>query len=420
MKKTVFLIVISMILLAGCNIKGLDGKISSLPADNGAKEITIEVVDYGNFYNDAAKKFESKKGVKVNVINYYNAETGMVEDVVTKANAEMMAGKGADLYAYDYFDFKKLGSKGLICDLKDWVSQDAFFSNDKLFMNVLNAAQSNNNYAIPLSFTEKKLDSTISVPGMEKLEDVTWEQFFNKEKDFNRSGRLINIYDTDIFELRFTAKADNFIDQNNKGQHLDSKEMVELLQQCKSWADQNLCIPSTNKDGYNEYSLFEVNDILFGNIYELNNVSDGVYYPYNMPSDTDKNHIDCNATAKDYVVINSASKSKKTSWDFLKFLLDFQMQASQELIHMPINRAAFTSKTNNVLSIMKREGFIDNASIQEKAILDNVESIKNVKAQDQCTGIVRKEAYRYFIGETSAEQAAKEMASKVKLYLMEQ
>ncbi|MDP4117557.1 MAG: hypothetical protein Q8903_15595, partial [Bacteroidota bacterium] len=152
--KLLTLLIACIISLSGC----FAGTVSTtskepLPSDDGAKEINIEVWDVWGFYKSAALKFEKETGVKVNVKNDF--EQGQSNENFTadfeRIKAELMAGKGADIYAGVYLDFAEIGKNKHLCNLADWIAADPVFSDDAFYMNILRSGFGKGNfYSVPL------------------------------------------------------------------------------------------------------------------------------------------------------------------------------------------------------------------------------------------------------------------------------
>lgn len=429
--KILLILIVCIVMLSGCSAGTVSKGNEPLPSDNGAKDLTIEVDSTGSFYQDAAKKFEKATGVKVNVINHYNP-TQNVDDqdyaYMDRIPGELMAGKGADIYADIYLDFTAMGKQGHLCNLKDWIAQDPDFTDAKYYMNIWIAGFNTGDlYSFPLSLVFTALGSEVEIPELEG-KNLTWEEFFDTTKGINRNGVLIGLSDLQIFRSRFEDRYAEFIDEANKTDHLNTPEMVKLLKQCKEWSGQGLCIPN-NADNFedvfkNAFIIEYGSGInVLTNIRAKDSMSGDNPYWYDIPTDSGKNDKANKLLPADYICINAASHGKGTAWKFIKFLLSKDIQATN--YSTPINREAAKDYITNFMTTCvgysKDSKDAELAIQQTQAILD---AIKEIPGEHNQKGIekdvIAREAKRFFNNETSAEDTAKNMADAAKLYMKEQ
>ena len=423
-KAKLFCLVTSiLVFITGCGSGNGSTAKSSLPSEDGAREISIEVIDYFGFYKDAAKRFEEETGVKVNLINDYAMDDAVdtIIGATDRITSELIAGKGADLFIGFYFDFDSIGQNHRLCNLADWMAQDPEFSIEDYYIKILQSQMGTNGmYAFPLFFNCNALGSKVEVPELEGR-NFTWKEFFETLKDVNRNGVLYGETDLMLFISRYRDTAQNFVDESKKSQHMNSPEMIELLKECKSWSDQGLCIKYTDA---NQSEIFYT--ALLQNygtdILALTNIrADPEVYYYDIPSDAPDNHRANKISPTDLVCVNASSKHKATVWKFIKFLMTDKMLESSA--NMPVNRNA---AEKNLASFMKNIAKVYNLTIDvDQAIRDTSDTLDSIGKVSPISFsplelIVIKEATRYFKNEVSAEVAAQNMADKVELYFKEQ
>ena len=417
-----------IVLISGCGAQSASTSAEPLPVDDDATEITIEVRDVSGFYQSAALKFEDQTGVKVNVINSSQSDVSSDElfENVERIQAELMAGKGADIYVNSYIDYVDIGNNKHLCNLADWIAQDPDFSDDTYFMNILTSGFDKGDvYSIPLFMMFNALGAAMEVPELEG-KNLNWEEFFDLTKDIKKSGVLYGVDDYMLFSQRFKDRYDSFIDEKNKTQRLDSPEMIQLMEQCKQWSTDGLCMPITTEN-YSEV----FNNAFFkeygGDIELLTNIQvddpSGVgSYFYDIPSDSGKNDKANKISPIDSICINAASPYKGTAWKFLKFLLSEDIQGTGPLT--PLNRkaaAADISKyLNDLTDFYHLDIDVDQTIKESEAILDTVTGVAYVNPSDIEQIVCNKNAQRFFRNEISAEEAAKSMAAGVELYFKEQ
>ena len=433
--KLLSILMVCIIVMSACSTGSRGSHDKELPKEDHAKEITIEVEEYGtNFYANAAKKFEKETGVKVNVIN--NIKMGQSNEELMESStkntdriqAELMAGKGADLYAGIYLDFDKIGKNKHLCNLANWTAKEPIFSNDAYYMNVLKSGFENGDaYSLPLFIGFYALGSTIEVPELEG-KSLNWEKFFALTKGLKRNGVLYGLTDQLLFDRRFQDRYDHFVNEKEKTQTLNSQDMIKLLEQCKEWSTEGLCIPCDAENFTDLWSKAFFQETGGGDMdmlvnFRFNNpyLKDEPYI-YDIPSDTDKNDKSNKVMPTDLICINAASPYKATAWKFVKFLLREDVQATGH--YTPVNRKAADKhvKKNLEETISYYNLKVDENKIikESEAILNNANHISSNIYPSDIDNIVLEEAKRFFKSEITAEAAAKNMADRAGLYFKEE
>jgi ABC-type glycerol-3-phosphate transport system substrate-binding protein len=204
--------------------------------------------------------------------------------------------------------------------------------------------------------------------------------------------------------------------------------MASLLEQCKEWSTEGLCISYNIQDQNNIFDSAFFTEYGGGDMYMLTNfrfdnpyLNDEPYF-YDIPSDSGKNDKVNKIAPSDYICINAASPNKGTAWEFAKFLLREDIQATG--FFTPINRKASEEHISKMLNetIEYFELDVDSDQVIEecKAILNAVDKVPYGIHLTDIEEIVYKEAKRFFTNDISAEEASKNMASGVTLYFKEQ
>jgi len=394
-----------------------------------AIEITVELCDaYPDFFENAAKKFEEQTGVKVNIIFEMYSDPFANAD---RIQAELMAGKGADMFAGYKLDAVALGEQKRLCDLQQWISQDSGFNDDTYVMNVVEAPMYEGKlYMLPIFFGCSSLSASIETPELEGQQNLSWAQFFETAKDVKRNGVLYGLSDYDIFMSRFRDSAASFVDTKAKKQTLNTDEMIRLLEQCKQWGEDGLCIPYEKANDYEMYENAYFRSGAGGaGILSLLNISyDALYegeenaYIYDQPSDNTQINKANKIYPDFYVCINEASEHKEIVWQFIELLLSEEIQATG-LTEIPVNRAALEKDIDSEL-VFAMESYKLELDPEEtkREIFDTFDTMGKISSgiSTPTLTIVIEEARRYYAGEVSAEDAAQSMADKVELYFKEQ
>ena len=427
--KLIAVLIASIVLISGCGTQNA-ATSAELPSDDGAKEITIEVYDIINFYENAARKFEEQTGIKINVINDYSAAKDIHHQDYTqndRISGELMAGKGADIYANINLDYSTIGGQGYLCNLEDWIAADPDFSNEKYYMNIWKAGfDGGDKYSVPLFMMFLALGSDIEIPELEG-KNLNWEEFFEATKGINRNGALIAMFDSDIFLQIFNERYSRCIDEGNKTGILNTTDLAKLLKQCKEWSEQGLCVPISAENSNDIFNNAFIQVYCSGievlaNVRFTDNSSGLSPYWYDIPTDSGIYDKANKLIPTNYICINAASPHKGTAWKFIKFLLSKEMQLTN--ISTPVNREAAADYIKNSLTSSMagsaQEGKAEQVIKEAAAILDALRDTPNKYRLTRIEQILSKEYARYFNSEISAEEAASNMTEAVKLYIKEQ
>jgi ABC-type glycerol-3-phosphate transport system substrate-binding protein len=245
-----------------------------------------------------------------------------------------------------------------------------------------------------------------------------------------------------IFMDRFISRASYFIDVDGNTQNLYSGEMISLLEECRSWSDMGLCKGYGNNlsmaapYSYGGYPVSVQPAVALCTLPEEYNHNLGNYYFAPMPFDG--NAVIAGGNERYPILqshaplygVNAGSPDAEAAGDFLRFLLSEDGQYTMSFrdgtgdFNLPLNRAVFRNLVESDLERIQ-------ASISNTTDLDFPVLIKEAEeAVDQIAytiipkpyynTIIREVAKQYFLGEISAEEAARQMSDKVDLYLKEQ
>ncbi len=399
---------------------------TAVPDDDEAREITLEFVGTTpEFFENAAQEFEEQTGVKVNLTYHDYSEA---EATMERIHAKLMAGKGADIYAGFPLNFQTLGQQNHLCDMATWIAQNADFTSEKYYMRVIEEHEVDNHiYGLPLFFLCNGLGTKVDVPELEADKQLTWEQFFDITKIINRNGVLYSLTDYELFERRYKESAGRYIDEQNNTHDLNSTEMIELLEQCKSWGEENICIPYSLSDQPEAYDSAFFKEYGTGILalahvcVERKDNGEPEIYWFDIPADDEDNNNANMIFGVENVCINEACSDKETAWQFIKFLLGEQMQANNQWA-TPVLRSVAETSIEKEIEMIELYGLdFDTQQIKDDIlyILNNIGRITSRRSSVIET-IILEEAQRYFADEVSAEAAAQNMAKKVELFFKEQ
>jgi multiple sugar transport system substrate-binding protein len=204
---------------------------------------------------------------------------------------------------------------------------------------------------------------------------------------------------------------DEFIDVHNSQANVESEKFISLLENINSienlrWPEPGetavlwelaLYNPAMNQNGVEDYT---------GTFLLTNDNGESLFSPVGfLPS------------------VNAGSANGELAIDFIQFLISEEMQSSPELLFNPVNINASAEMAALVLAEVRAGGFaaadfnlernitIFNQLAGRTAVVRNSDAFINRFVWDEMT--------RYFDGEASAEQTAKNLQSRLNTYLKE-
>jgi multiple sugar transport system substrate-binding protein len=121
--------------------------------------------------------------------------------------------------------------------------------------------------------------------------------------------------------------------------------------------------------------------------------------------------------------VNANSANKDLAVDFMRFLISEEMQSSTELLFNPVHINASAEMAALLLADVRAGGYAAAGfDLENNVRLFNelAEHLGIVTYSDHFVNtFVRNEIKRYFDGEVSAEQAARNLQSRLNTYLQE-
>ena len=464
-----FLTIFIALLFTACQTINKDGENLSDATSDKPDEITMVVWEPEIAYLEkAARIYEGKTGMKVNIQNYFvepdifettiidssgssltysfladpYADTSMYEQQTISA---LTTGSGADIYDVFFLEFEHLGRNGLLLDMSGWIENEAEFAADKVFRNILLSGKTESGvFAVPIDFDFLRLQAITSDEPLPENKRMTWQEFFAEVSELDYTQEIAyRGTDLDIFMFRFISRASDFIDEAGRNTEvLNSGDMVSLLEECKDWRDQGLCAKymdsatMTASSSYVGTGGWLKEAEFFCTLPEEYERSSYFFAP--MLSDGDTVKVEGETLYPEINIIwrlygvNAGSLKAETAQDFLRFLLSEEGQdimvnrnpfEPPNGIVYPINRAAFRGMVEDGLDSIQASD--KELELDFPALINEAEETADQVAyiiieKPYYRTIIREVAKDFFRDEISAEDAAKQMSDKVRLYLMEQ
>ena len=454
-----------------------------------AGEITVACYDtmsYQTFLEDAAKLFEEKyPGTKVNIDCFSEMpeiktfeQDGMhissiqIEDdsqgradYISKTSTALMSGQGADLLAMDVLPVYKYVESGQLADLSEYMNQDPGFNKSDYRENILNSLTfQNGTWFLPLDygFDYYTYDSTLMDEQQSSQfganQAFTSKQLMELGKTlFDGTNRIFSTpaYSQkgggDLFSLMFRENYRHFINMDTKTANFDDGEFKALINYVKELAEEGY-IPKRAGKMMNpeDLTMLTVENQTNRFLFKARNLLSLIQQTYTGPDlklmiatsnaekgiETDDEIAGIWSDEAGIVPfsyeqafgINANSPNKELAWEFLKFLLSYEIQASPGTfdLSLPIHNEARRDKAESTYRMLLTDGGELDQTQKEslQAYTDVVETmsdringytVKDTTIQDMVT----QEIGYFFDGNKTADEVCQVLQNKVGLYLNE-
>ncbi len=349
-------------------------------------------------------------------------------DDITKAEemlkADIVAGKQLDLFmlaGYEYVNYKNARA---LKDIKPFFDKD--LNRSDYFENILDIYSSDGKqYAIPVSFS---LD-TVIVSEDTAAGRTSWSQedILSLRKQNPNCTFLDEGSRDSAFFMMLNYTLGDFVDYEKADCKFDSDEFKQLLEFAMTFPEE---IDYMTYDGWSSIKtgdslmtmaslwspeLIELYNILFDNKASL------IGFP---SSDGSGNRIRASAV----YAISAKSKHADGAWAFIKTFLEPEFQKNQPSF-FPMLKSVYNENVaeyregkiqktyNNGRTAVELNGITQE---EENKLLSAIESATaGVFYDTNITDIIREESQGYFKGQKTADEVAKIVQSRVKIYLQE-
>jgi multiple sugar transport system substrate-binding protein len=360
----------------------------------------------------AARKYEEKNDGATITINTYADEaerdTAKYSQII---NTALMSGKGEDIIDVSTLAWAKLADRNRLLDLNGKID----FAPGAYYQSILDAyLYGGGRYAVPLSFyfTAFRFDDAFA--GDKNPADLTLGGLLSLAAKHPENPLFLSGSGFDAASLAvmmFDLNFNEFIDVHNSQANVDSEKFISLLENIKSienlrWPGPGetavlwefaLYNPTMNQNGVEDYT---------GTFLLTNDDGKSLFSPVGfLPS------------------VNAGSANEELAVDFIRFLLSEEMQSSPELLFNPVNIKSSAEMAALVLESVRAGGFAAaDFDLERNIVLFNelAEGLTVVRNSDAFINrFVWEEMTRYFNGEASAEESAKNLQSRLNTYLKE-
>ncbi len=461
MKKLLWVSIIALTLLTGCNGYIAENNNINSPATykNGTSEdttgqtdekeytspkmegeISISAMSEQEFITAAANQFMTKyPKVKV-IINTYRGisrDSGAnppdeysTENYRNVLNTKIMTGKAEDVIFTSNLPVKKYTDMGVFEDLSHFLSYSKEINAENYFMNVLEAPRDSKGkiYVLPymasfqvigfnrtlVSETKSELDSSMKTISFEKAAAFA-QQLVN-----GTSKKNVYISQGDgayYFSYLLKENLNKFVDMERKEARINTEQFINLLRQTKDLMDKGYFAAKNSIDLYNMeyYFAFSLQPDLQG---AFNSLDSGSADCYVLPlSDTNgKVYTNPNYT----LGINSASKNKALAWEFVKFLLSDEMQSAPCFYGLCVNKKGFEASIERNFKLYNNTKKNMSEAAYKKLLEGWVMQINSYSTLDPVIeDFFAEESGKFFEKKQSAEETARVLQAKINKYFNE-
>ncbi len=346
-------------------------------------------------------------------------------------NEDLLHGIVPDIIDSSSMSMEYLANKGILEDMNPYFENDAEFHEEDYFMNFLEASEYKGRLtSVGLNYyVSAAAAKTEHLNGITGLTPETMIQLYDAMPEGMRLTTKRSA--DDWFYHNSTKMIGYFVDMEKGTCNFENAEFIQFLELCgreHSTGGQLEVYPAFREDA----ALLHFCDLTTLQSYHI--LTEGVF---GNEAFTLLNVPFCKGGAiyaRSVLSVNHESFYKEQIWDFIKFCLseEQQMFLNQQDSTLPVNRnaaMAIMQEEMNETDPEKLTWYIADGQIPLSAptqaemdayltFLEGICSCSNF--QRDIILIMCEEADMYFAGDCTAEQAAKNIQSRVSLYLAEQ
>ena len=387
---------------------------------NERTKITITVSDdVGNNFEKAV--FAYNRSSKDHVIEFEYLDENEKGDLIDSFDRKLISGDELGDILIFPSGIKNVYNAGLFEDLYGFIDSDEDISRDDFFEAALSAMETDGKlYGIRADFSILTYAANSGYCRNYDSFDITRLDSEKVQNDIlinNISSR------TDFMNELVRYNFDCFTDYNTVKCDFDNENLRMLMS-----FSQAVNIPDTKSDTLSDDVPMKIQPITIHGAEELAAYEEVLdLHPIGVPRiDGKKIHV----LSGDAIYLNSFSENKSAAWDFIKFYLNYNQynRAGSFSMGIPVLKSLFDKNMNDVLEsnrLIKEENgdkayqfMFNNVPVRliEKSDYDHItEMINNsvkIRYDDEILNIVNEETDMFFAGDTSADNAAKNIQGR--------
>lgn len=367
-------------------------------------------VSYGAVYSLVNEYNRKQDDYHISIKTYDVLEDPASLDLL---RTEVTAGTGPDIFAFTQDEsFSEVRSENLYADLYEYLDTDAEFGRDR-FVPPLLAAMSEQGklYWLPYSFSI----ATLTGPrALLEGRELTFQQIGEIDAVKNGEMRVFHSWLTADYLLHWCMKPaiSTYIDREKNRCDFDSEGFMRLLELCKNYSG-NVRLEDADMS---EQALLMFDNV--SHFLRLCALSELDYCFTGFPGAVGNGSM---FQLNLRFAVSAQSGARDAAWEFLKFTASEQSQrlgpgfsAVQAVLESDIDNAV---KNGVVISSAEYE-FSEDAAREFRDLINGTTVVSS--ADIVIENLIANLAAAYFAGEQSVEAAARNIQSRVGIYLSEQ
>lgn len=405
------------------------------------KEIELATIylDY-NLKNEIIEFNKTNPEYRITVTEYHQFNTD--EDYtagLTKLTTEIVSGDVPDILVAGELPLAQYAARGLLEDLYTYVDADPEFDRDDFVPSILSAMESDGNlYMVSPSFYIQTLVGHPSVVGTE----MGWTMAEMREvlEASAAAGGTFFPYWTKTDALRMFTMMNmvNYIDWATGECSFDSEEFIELLEFANMFPAEIDWENMEDGDYVDEYQLitegkipvtsFSLYDVSEYNMYKALFGGEITFIGYPTSEG-----VGTRLQLDSGLAMSSKCENKEGAWEFMRMMLTEEYQENYGWA-MPTNANMLKKKMDAAMSEESDHSYgigfgdgneitVDGRLTQEDVdeLYALIDSANGTYSYDEAVlNIINEEAAVFFGGQRSAEETAKNIQSRMNIYVNEQ
>jgi len=405
MKK--YLLILVFVLTSATMLSGCD--TSDNNNSNESNEITIAILSGNPFIETAAERFEAMYDGQYTInITIYDDRASYAQII----NTALMSGMGEDIIHASNIPWERLADTNNLADLNSILN----FAPGEFYQTILDAFLYNGRrHVIPLSFHMETFSTADAAPLNIYPNRFALNDLINLANTYPDAHLIIGPAGTsevNIAHRFFNLSFAEFIDLPNRQANVDTDKFIRLLEDVQSIGDR-LRAP------FQLENVLIQEDIFFNPAMASSGMPDYTNF-HIMTNDRGEGMVH----AFDLLAINANSTNQALAARFLQFLISEEMQTSPEIWQTAVNRHAAISNAAALYESIKAGDFAPpeyfNLSTNIAVFNRLADRLTIAPTSDPFINeFVRNEMTRFFDGEVTAEQAARNLQARLTTYLNE-
>ncbi len=380
------------------------------------------------------------------------------EDPQKQMNLDIISGDIPDIIELSGLSKSMYIKKGMLADLYPFIEKDGEIKKEDFVDSVINTIEHNGKlYYMPTSFAVNVLIGSKKVFG--DMESWTYEEMEEKYKSMPKNGVFMQDMTREWFMYNMLgSQMKDFIDFETGEVNLDSEEFINMLEFSKNFQTSDQYMKEREANGWQNESKVELINsgrLLLSEmfLYDFSDIQineklykkQGGYTVISQPS-KDKNNKLAMGSGDACLAISKKCNDKDGAWKFLRgiFTYEYQKKISdnygfpvrKDVLEKKIEYAMATKAYKDddgtqVTPITDSTYSMDDFTVELKpytkahmdlfrSIVDRIGKENNYDTYfNDISEIINEESKAFFAGDKTAEETAKILQSRVKIYVSE-